>query len=28
MYYGYPLEATDATRTGKGRLNAYLLYQF
>jgi hemolysin activation/secretion protein len=28
MYYGYPLEPTDATRTGKGRLNAYLLYQF
>ena len=28
MYYGYPLTHTDATRTGKGRLNAYLLYQF
>jgi hemolysin activation/secretion protein len=28
MYYGYPLQNTDATRTGKGRLNAYLLYQF
>ena len=28
MYYGYPLQDTDATRKGKGRLNAYLLYQF
>ena len=28
MYYGYPLFATDDTRTGDGRINAYLLYQF
>ncbi|MHC4641110.1 MAG: ShlB/FhaC/HecB family hemolysin secretion/activation protein [Planctomycetota bacterium] len=28
VYYGYPLMATEDTRTGDGRVNAYLLYQF
>ena len=28
MYYGYPLSPTEGTRTGDGRINAYLLYQF
>jgi len=28
MYYGYPLEETDLTNDGTGRLYAYLLYQF
>jgi hemolysin activation/secretion protein len=28
MYYGYPLTHTDETRTGKGRLNAGVMYQF
>ena len=28
MYYGYPLEETDSTNDGTGRLYAYLLYQF
>lgn len=28
VYYGYPLLATEDTRTGDGRVNAYLLYQF
>ena len=28
MYYGYPLTHTDDTRTGKGRLNAGVMYQF
>lgn len=28
MYYGYPLSPTEDTRTGDGRINAYLLYQF
>ena len=28
VYYGYPLFATEDTRTGDGRVNAYFLYQF
>ncbi len=28
MYYGYPLTHTEDTRTGKGRLNAGVMYQF
>ena len=28
VYYGYPLSPTEGTRTGDGRVNAYLLYQF
>ncbi|MDH4239941.1 MAG: hypothetical protein OEW48_10300 [Phycisphaerae bacterium] len=28
MYYGYPLEETDFTNDGTGRLYGYLLYQF
>lgn len=28
VYYGYPLEATDDTRTGKGRVNASFMYRF
>ena len=28
LYYGYPLEETDSTNDGTGRLYAYLLYQF
>jgi hemolysin activation/secretion protein len=28
LYYGYPLKHTDSTRTGKGILNAGVMYQF
>lgn len=28
VYYGYPLEATDSTRKGKGRLNVGLMLRF
>ena len=28
LYYGYPLQATDSTSTGEGRLNAGVIYQF
>lgn len=28
LYYGYPIADTDATRTGKGRINAGAMYQF
>jgi hemolysin activation/secretion protein len=28
VYYGYPLEATDNTRTGKGRINVGLIYRW
>ncbi len=28
IYYGYPLEATDSTSRGKGRLNVGLMFRF
>ena len=28
VYYGYPLEATDNTRTGKGRVNVSFMFRF
>ncbi|MHC4310407.1 MAG: ShlB/FhaC/HecB family hemolysin secretion/activation protein, partial [Planctomycetota bacterium] len=28
LYYGYPLQNTDSTRTGKGRISAGAMYQF